>query len=76
MVEPLVPSHEDSRKPKLLHRAREIMRLKHDSIRTAQSYLQWMRRFILFHGKRHPDQLGPAAIRAFLTDLAMERVVL
>ena len=58
-------------KPKLLDRAREIIRLKHYSIRTERTYLNWMRRYILFHHKRHPQEMGPAEIEAFLTHLAM-----
>ena len=51
------------------------MRVKHYSIRTEEAYVQWIRRFILFHGKRHSNTLGPDAIRAFLTDLAVRREV-
>ena len=58
-------------KPKLLDRIRDFLRVKHYSLRTEDAYLHWIKRFILFHGKRHPDQLGPDAIRAFLTDLAV-----
>jgi len=58
-------------KPKLLDRAREIIRLKHYSIRTECAYLNWMRRYILFHHKRHPQEMGPAEIEAFLTHLAI-----
>ena len=59
-------------KTKLLDRAREIMRLRHYSIRTERSYINWMRRYILFHDKRHPQDMGPAEIEAFLTHLAVE----
>lgn len=59
------------KKPKLLDQVREKIRLKHYSIRTEQSYVAWIRRFILFHGKRHPDQMGQAEVEAFLTDLAV-----
>ena len=51
---------------------RHTARLKHMSIRTEEAYVQWARRFILFHQKRHPADMGPAAIRAFLTHLAVE----
>src|SRR2546427_1123124 len=63
--------HDPQPKPKLLDRAREIIRLKHYSIRTERAYLNWMRRYILFHHKRHPQEMGPAEIEAFLTHLAM-----
>ena len=46
--------------PKLLDRLREKVRVKHYSIRTEQVYVDWARRFILFHGKRHPAQMGAA----------------
>ena len=58
-------------KPKLLDQIRDFLRVKHYSLRTEEAYLHWIKRFILFHGKRHPDELGPDAIRAFLTDLAV-----
>ena len=62
-----------SRKPKkLLDRARVILRLKHYSIRTEEAYIGWMVRFILFHNKRHPKDMGPPEIEAFLTHLAAE----
>ena len=62
----------DNRRPKkLLERAREIIRLKHYSIRTEQAYIGWMYRYILFHKKRHPKELGPREIEAFLTHLAV-----
>ena len=43
---------------KRLGRARQIMRLRHDAIRTERSYTHWMRRYILFHDKRHPQDRG------------------
>lgn len=63
----------DGRGPKkLLDRAREVMRLKHYSIRTEQAYIAWMRRYILSHKKVHPKELGAAEIEAFLSHLALE----
>ncbi len=58
--------------PKLLDRVRERIRFKHYSIRTEDSYVQWVRRFILFHGKRHPAEMGAVEVEAFLTHLAVE----
>jgi len=58
-------------KPKLLEQVRDKIRLRHYSIRTEQSYVAWIRRFILFHGKRHPAKMGQAEVEAFLTDLAV-----
>jgi integron integrase len=48
----------------------EVMRFKHYSWRTEESYWQWIRRYILFHGKRHPREMGAAEVRAFLSHLA------
>jgi integron integrase len=49
--------------------------LRHLSTRTEEAYVGWIRRFILFHGKRHPDTMGPPEVIAFLTHLAVERRV-
>jgi integron integrase len=54
---------------------REVVRLRHLSIRTEEAYCAWIRRFILFHGKRHPGELGVAEIRQFLTHLAVNKNV-
>ena len=62
-------------KPKLLDRVRWHLRLKHYSIRTEESYVDWIRRFILFHGKRHPEEMGEAEIAEFLSHLANVRQV-
>ena len=61
--------------PRLLDRMREAIRLRHYSIRTEDTYVHWVRRFILFHGKRHPLELGAPEVASFLTYLAMERGV-
>lgn len=58
--------------PKLLDRVREKIRLKHYSIRTETQYVQWVRRFILFHNKRHPAEMGGDEVEAFLSHLAIE----
>jgi len=57
-------------KPRLLEQVRNVLRRKHYSIRTEQSYTDWIRRFILFHGKRHPREMGRPEVVAFLTHLA------
>jgi len=54
----------------LLERVRHHIRLKHYSIRTEEAYVQAVRRFILFHGKRHPSQMGTEEIRKYLSHLA------
>lgn len=51
------------------------LRLKHYSRRTEEAYVSWIRRFILFHGKRHPKEMGPLEVKSFLTDLAVEKRV-
>ncbi|MDA2935141.1 phage integrase N-terminal SAM-like domain-containing protein, partial [Acidobacteria bacterium AH-259-D05] len=61
--------------PKLLDQLRNIIRLKHLSQRTADAYAYWIKRFILFHNKRHPEELGTAEISAFLSHLATEQSV-
>ena len=61
--------------PKLLDQVRDMIRLKHYSIRTEQAYLGWIRRFILFHHKRHPKEMGKTEIEAFLTHLAVQKNV-
>ena len=61
--------------PRLLDRVRDKIRVRHYSIRTEQAYVDWIRRFILFHGKRHPEALGTAEVEAFLTHLAVDRNV-
>ena len=60
---------------RLLDRLRHALRVRHYSIRTEQAYVDWVRRFILFHGKRHPVNLGASEVQAFLTHLAVERRV-
>ena len=57
---------------KLLDRVRDAIRLKHYSYRTEETYVQWVRRYILFHNKRHPSEMGSPEIEAFLTHLAVE----
>jgi integron integrase len=56
---------------RLLDQIRQAIRRKHYSIRTEEAYVNWVKRFILFHHKRHPAQMGVPEIEAFLTDLAV-----
>jgi integron integrase len=56
---------------RLLEQVRDVIRIKHYSIRTEQAYLQWIRRYILFHGKRHPSELGSEHLSTFLSHLAV-----
>lgn len=61
--------------PRLLDQVRDRLRVKHYSIRTETAYLGWIKRYILFHGKRHPADMGRPEAEAFLTSLAVERNV-
>jgi integron integrase len=61
--------------PKLLDRVRQTIRAKHYSHRTESAYVDWIRRYILFHQKRHPSEMGAPEIAAFLTWLATNRRV-
>jgi integron integrase len=61
--------------PRLLDRLRAAVRARHYSLRTEEADVAWVRRYVVFHGKRHPDELGEAEINAFLTDLAVGRKV-
>ena len=71
------PTHQNpsSPAPRLLDQVSERLRLKHYSIRTEQNYVQWIRRYILFNGKRHPREMGVAEVEAYLTHLAVKRRV-
>jgi integron integrase len=59
----------------LLAVTREHMRVRHLSLRTEQTYLQWLRRYVAFHGRRHPRDVGASGVEQFLTHLAVERKV-
>src|SRR6267143_2046950 len=60
------------RSPRLLDRVREAIRSRHYSRRTEKAYVHWIRRFIFFHGKRHPAEMGAGEVTAFLTSLAVQ----
>lgn len=59
--------------PKLLDLVRQTLRLKHYSIHTETAYLDWIKRFILFHHKRHPKEMNAPEIEQFLTHLAVDQ---
>jgi site-specific recombinase XerD len=65
----------EPRPKKLLDQVREAIRLKHCFYRTEQCYVAWIRRYILFHYKRHPKEMGSAEIESFLTHLAVQEQV-
>jgi integrase len=63
------------RKPKLIDRVREALRLRHRSPKTEKAYVAWIYRFIVFNDKRHPSEMAAAEIERFLSSLAVERGV-
>ena len=69
------PMEQVAQPPRLLDQMRNKIRLKHYSLRTEQSYIDWVKRYIWFNGKRHPKELGKAEVEAFLSDLAVTRKV-
>ena len=62
-------------KPRFLDTVRAALRMRHYSRRTEEAYVAWIRRYIVFHGKRHPAEMGAAEVTAFLTWLAVDRKV-
>ena len=60
---------------KFMEQCREVMRFRRLALRSEQAYLEWIKRFIFFHDKRHPKDMGEAEVRAFLTHLAVQRRV-
>ena len=69
------PAPGDGPRPKLLERVRQTLRTRHYSRRTEEAYVGWIRRFILFHGKRHPQEMAEEEITRFLSSLAVDRKV-
>ena len=63
---------EAKKQPKLLDQVRAKIRFRHYSIRTEEAYVHWIKRYIFFHGKRHPRELGGEQVREFLTHLAVK----
>ena len=72
---PPTPQQQNAQKPKLLDRVCAVLRAKHYSYRTEQSYVEWIKRFIYFHGKRHPAEMGENEINEYLSYLAVTRHV-
>jgi integron integrase len=64
------PSLPETRPPRLLEQVRLAVRMRHYSRRTEEAYVTWVRRYVLFHGKRHPSELGAPHVAAFLSSLA------
>lgn len=71
----MIASFPARNKPKLLDQVRDVLRRRHYSIRTEQSYVDWIKRFILYHHKRHPNQMAEEEVAQFLTHLARDRNV-
>jgi len=69
------PDPSSTPKPRLLDRVRAAIRARHYSRRTEEAYVAWIRRYIFFHGKRHPAEMGAPEISRFLTSLAVDRKV-
>ncbi len=65
----------DRSKSPFLENIRQLMRVQHYAIRTEQAYVDWIRRFILYHGKRHPIEMGEKEVSEFLTHLTVNRNV-
>jgi len=74
-MEPQDLRNGQSPRPKLLERVRDAIRLRHYSYRTEETYVHWIKRYIYFHGKRHPDSMGEAEVTAYLNHLSRERKV-
>jgi site-specific recombinase XerD len=72
---PDVSSPRAGSQPKLLDRVRHAVRVRHYSRRTEEAYVTWIRRYIVFHQKTHPSQMGGREISAFLTWLAVRQRV-
>ena len=68
----IVAEEPESAKPKLLDQMRDVLRRRHYSYRTEHTYVDWVRRYILFHGKRHPRDMRETEITAFLSWLARQ----
>jgi hypothetical protein len=66
---------EKHRPKKLSDQVRDAIRLKHYSYRTEQAYVGWIKRYVLFHGVRHPSEMGAPEVEAFLTYLAVKENV-
>src|SRR5690349_23627746 len=66
------PVSSSPKAPRLLDQVRDCLRARHYSLRTEETYLHWIKRFIRFHGKRHPREMGAPEVASFLSHLATE----
>ena len=67
MITPQPTLPNQAKAPKLLDQVQDKIRLKHYSLRTEQAYVDWIKRFVLFHNKRHPAEMGATEVEAFLS---------
>jgi hypothetical protein len=67
-----VPVASAGHKPKLLDQVRNVIRRRHYSIRTEQAYVDWIKRFIIYHNRRHPAEMAEEELAQFLTHLARD----
>ncbi len=74
-VPPTSGSKASGTQPGLIPRVREALRARHYSLKTEKAYVHWMLRFIRFHGKRHPREMGASEVTAFLNHLANDERV-
>jgi integron integrase len=63
------------KQPNLLEQMQSVIRMKHYSIRTEEAYVHWVKRFVLFHGKKHPKYMGQKEVQEFLSHLAVQEKV-
>jgi integron integrase len=71
----IIVKNDLQKKPKLLIQVRNAIRTLHYSLRTEEAYVYWIKRYIIFHNKRHPEEMGEVEIGKFLTHLAVEENV-
>ena len=71
-IENRTPAPPAVQKPKLLDQVRQAIRTRHYSDKTEKAYVHWIKRYIFFHGKRHPQEIAEAAISRFLSSLAID----
>ena len=60
---------------KLLDQVRESIRLRHYSIKTEKAYISWIKRFIIYHNKKHPKEMGETEIREYMSHLAIDQKI-
>lgn len=72
---PSIQSQSPTGQPKLLDRVRSALRVRHYSLRTEEAYIHWIKRYIFFHNKRHPQEMGEKEIGSFLNHLAEKESV-